>query len=107
MDTNPFNPGCSCLFEDACSAGGTRCECEANDNSRWLADGGDFAQKELLPLKVAEIGDTGGSTERFKMKVGPLTCTHGTTGLSCSALCSFDVLACAYGSAELLVQSLQ
>ena len=53
---------------------GRRCNCDANDPSRWYEDSGYVNEKSNLPIKKIYFGDTGGKEEEGYFTVGALRC---------------------------------
>ena len=63
---------CACGMTNTC-AGGGKCNCDKNDE-KWRSDSGYLRDKNTLPVKQLRHGDTGGSNERAKYKLGKLKC---------------------------------
>ena len=50
------------------------CNCDANDDSRWLEDHGYLDEKNRLPVTQMRFGDTGSYNEEGYATLGPLQC---------------------------------
>ena len=68
--------GCACGTNNTCHYGGSKCNCDKNRDV-WLQDDGAYERKEDLPLSAFYGGDTGGSTEIIKLRIGDLECFSG------------------------------
>ncbi len=65
--------GCACGITGTCAEVYKECNCASNDYA-WRIDEGFITKKDDLPVTAINVGDTGGSHERFKHTVAELTC---------------------------------
>lgn len=62
---------------------GNICNCDMNDDTRFLQDGGNITDSAVLPVSQLFIGDTGGHREEGFYTLGPLECYSSTSHRHC------------------------
>ena len=50
------------------------CNCDSNDDSKWLEDSGYLTDKTTLPATRLQFGDTGSYNEEAYFTLGPIEC---------------------------------
>ncbi len=67
------------IVHKTCAPTGGVCNCDTNDDTRFLQDGGNITDPAALPVSQVLIGDTGGVNEEGFYTLGPLECYSSTS----------------------------